>query len=168
MKILNKKEIYSYTNEDRENYHSLLRLTDASILSSEYIDLTINEETKTLIKRVVGDLNYRHHNESNFFDKVKDIFSINSEAQVIEGQEDTAVILHNNIGLIFKSAEPGVFLSVKCKREDIEKNMPEVIELLETIQAGFSDKHKFEAIMLMGELKDTLNNKEHSGRKMKI
>lgn len=168
MKILNKKEIYSYTNEDRENYHSLLRLTDASILSSDYSDLNINEETKTLIKKVVGDLNYRHHNESNFFDKVTNVFSINSEAQVIEGQEDVAVIINNNVGLIFRTAEPGVFLSIKCKREDIEKNMPEVVELLEAIQAGFSDKNKFEAIMLMGELKDTLNNKEHSGRKMKI
>lgn len=168
MKILDKKDIHSYTNETRENYHSLLRLTELSILSQEYANLTIKDEVKNLIKQVIGDLNYKHHNNSNFNTIFNKIFTKDGVPQIIEGQEDTAVILHNNVGLIFKTAEPGVFLSIKCDKSNIEKSIPEIIDLLILIKAGFNNEKEFEAIMLKEELKDTLISEAKPNKKMKI
>lgn len=167
MEILKREEIYNYT-QDKDNIHSLLKIADQSIDRGVYEDLPISDNLKTQIITIIGKLNYQHHNDGQFFTKICDIFSIDGHHQVIEGQEDVAVMTHNDIGLIFRSAEPGVYLSIKCPREDITYKEESIKELLDLIYEGFNNKSKFDAIMLNHQLSDELITQNSQIRKNKI
>lgn len=177
MKILPKNEIYSYT-KDKENIHSLWQLINLSkelepfkedtVLSNIQYELEKNTDFVNLSKNLINGLNYRHHNDAMFQINFKEVFTHNNELNILEGQEDIAVLVHNNIGLIFRTAEPGVNLTIKCPKEDILTNVEDISFLLNSLIAGFDNQKEFKALLLDSELKDSLVDKSTQKSKFKI
>lgn len=177
MNILPKNEIHSYT-KDRDNIYSLWNLINFSnelapfkedkVLSNIQKELEKNTEFVTLTKNLINGLNYRHHNDALFEVNFKEVFTNNNEIHVLEGQEDVAVLVHNNISLIFRTAEPGVNLTIKCPKEDILTNVEDISFLLKSLIAGFDNPKEFKALLLESELKDSLVDKLPQKSKFKI
>jgi hypothetical protein len=137
MEFLNSSEIYAIWNHKDEK--SLCAFIDSE--QSNFID---NVE-KAEIKRWMQQLNYQHHNEANFFGKIKEIFTENGICYVKEGQEDRAAISLNNSVVVFRNSDFGVGINIiQTDGNDISpKNWSNFQKILSELKLGFINPKDF-------------------------
>lgn len=160
MEFLSSNEIYAIRNHKDEK--SLFTFIDSE--ESNFID---NVE-KAEIKKWMQNLNYQHHNESNFFGKVKEIFTENGICYVKEGQEDRAAISLNNSVVVFRNSDFGVGINiVQTDGNDINsENWGNFQKILSDLQLGFINpkdfhlKKSFDKMNSELEIKDSVKERK--------
>jgi Clathrin adaptor complex small chain len=161
MRVLTRAETYNAT---KENAFSLYQFCN-----DEKNDL-LSKEAKSELKKWINGIIYKHHNESGFFQNFKDMFSINNESQVIEGQEDIAGIENNGLKIIVRQAEMGVNFSIIGNMQDMDLNKVGLLEeAVEVLDIGFNNARNLQSLMLFDDINNTLDDvSKKIQNKMKI
>ncbi len=150
MRILTRSETYTATKENAFSLYQFCNDEKNDLLAKESIDK---------IKKWINEIIYKHHNESGFFQNFKEMFSINNESQVIEGQEDIAGIENNGLKIIVRQAEMGVNFSIIGNIKDMDLNKIGLLEeAIEVLDIGFNNARNLQSLMLFDNINNTLDD----------
>ncbi len=163
MKVLTKKEVFEHRDtKTLSSLYLLAHRTENDLLS---------EQQKREWSNWINKINRLHHSDGKFFQNFKDMFSIDNQHQVIEGQEDVAGVEHKNLIFIIRQAEMGVAFGVKNKDgSSITKdNIKDIEEAISILDIGFGSAKNFQSQILFDTINSEVdNNKNQKPKTVKL
>ncbi len=160
MRVLTKSEVFAY-KKDIDILDSL------SLLAKDTKNELLSTEQRNEWANWINKINRLHHSDGKFFENFKNMFSIDNQHQVLEGQEDVAGIEHKNLIFIIRQAEMGVAFGVRNKDgSPIKKeNVKDVEEAISMLDIGFGNAKNFQSQILFDTINDEVNNQNNKKQK---
>ena len=163
MQFLSINELYSVLKNEK-------MVSLWSFLDSEHANFISNND-KSAIKKIINKFNYQHHNDGNFFNNLKEIFTEEGNCYLKEGQEDIGAISLNNSVVIVRQSDFGVGLNViQIDDNDINlENWSNYKKIISLLEIGFINAKDFHSVKFFDNLNNELQkNSSTNDRKAKI
>jgi hypothetical protein len=155
MRVVPKTELYSLLKkEHNQSLWSFVNVAQENNL--------IDEKTKETYLDWINLINYKHHNETGFYDNLEKIFVEDGISHFINGQEDLGAIALNNSVVIVRNAEMGVaFTLSKLGDEPISKDdWKDHQRILSAIDLAFNNPKDFHLLKSFDKMNRELKNKD--------
>lgn len=156
MEIVSRKEIYTII-KDNENSESLWYFLEKD-LGKNFLE----ENDKKSFREWITKINYWHHNNSGFYQNLKQMFTQDGNLDFIEGQEDIGVIRKGTESVIVRNADMG--LAIGLHSPDL-KNLSEsqwknFEKILSAIDVGLINAKDFHSLISFDTISNELKNKD--------
>ncbi len=130
-----------------------------SFVNDKKTEFLNDKDTKSIMSWI-NKINSQHHNESGFFTKFKNIFSINGKEQILFGQEDVAAIENNKNTIVVRQAEMGVAFGIIFNKEKtLKENWKDIEDMLAVLDVGFNNPKNFHSLILFDTIEEDLEKK---------
>lgn len=152
MRILTSQEIIDYKKQ--KDIISLCSFLE------DRNNMFLTKSQKHELSNWMKKINNLHHNEADFFNNFKEIFSINGKTQVLQGQEDIAGLEHEGLVLIVRQADMGVnFGLIFSKEKKYEDQIKNIETIINNLDVGFGSAKNFHSQILFDIMKKDIKNK---------
>ncbi len=163
MEIVPKNELYSNLKQEG--------ISLWEVATEDISKKFLNDESRKKIITWIKQINYRHHNEADFFNNLKEIFTCDGKENVILGQEDTAAIRLGTESIVVRNADMGVNFTlysnnVKEMNENQWKNFEKMLSALEV---GFINAKNFHSLIQFDKISTSIGkNNSITNQKIKL
>lgn len=156
VKIMLKNDLISIRSKNREKSFK-------NFLENDFFKN--KEDLQKEMKIFFQNIQYQHHNQTNFVKNIQEMFQEN----LINQQEDLAALVCDNTVLIFAMSDYGVYLGLIFKNDIFNaEEWKKCEKMLGLLELGISNPKGFHAMLSYEDLNNQLINQSYKTNKIKI